>query len=40
MKLRRVHWLVIVLVAIPLAYLLIISVIPTDIIVGFHWHGW
>jgi hypothetical protein len=38
MKLKKAHWLIIVLVAIPLAYLIVISVMPTFIITGIHWH--
>jgi hypothetical protein len=40
MKLQRAHWLVIVLVAIPLAYLITISLMPTVIITGIHWYRW
>jgi hypothetical protein len=37
MKLKKTAWLAVVIVAIPIAYLLLISFIPEDKIVGFHW---
>jgi hypothetical protein len=37
MKFKKTAWLAVVIVAIPLAYLLLISFIPEDRIVGFHW---
>jgi len=37
MKFKKTAWLAVVIVAMPLAYLLLISFIPEDRIVGFHW---
>jgi hypothetical protein len=37
MKFKKTAWLAVVIVAIPLAYLVLISFIPEDKIVGFHW---
>jgi hypothetical protein len=37
MKFKKTTWLAVVIVAIPIAYLLLISFIPGDRIVGFHW---
>jgi hypothetical protein len=37
MKFKKKAWLAVVIVAIPLAYLLLISFIPEDRIAGFHW---
>jgi len=37
MKLKKIAWLAVVIVAIPIAYLLLISFIPNDMIGGFHW---
>jgi hypothetical protein len=37
MKFKRNAWLAVVVVSIPLLYLLVISFIPEDKMVGFHW---
>jgi hypothetical protein len=37
MKFKKTAWKAVVIVAIPLAYLLLISFIPEDRIVGFYW---
>ncbi len=37
MKLSKTGWIAVVIVAVPLAYFLLISFIPEDKIVGFHW---
>ena len=37
MRFKKKTWLAVVIVAIPLAYLLLISFIPEDRIAGFHW---
>jgi hypothetical protein len=37
MKLKTTIRLLVVMVAIPIAYLLLISFIPEDWMVGFHW---
>ena len=37
MRFKKKACLAVVIVAIPLAYLLLISFVPEDRIVGFHW---
>jgi hypothetical protein len=37
MKFKRKAWFAVAIVSIPLLYLLLISIIPEDKIVGFHW---
>jgi hypothetical protein len=37
MKFKRKTWLALAVVSLPLLYLLLISLIPENKIVGFHW---
>jgi hypothetical protein len=37
MKSKRRIWLIVLLIAIPLVYLLIINLVPTFLISGFRW---
>jgi ABC-type spermidine/putrescine transport system permease subunit II len=37
MNTKKVPWLVIAIFAVPLVYLLLMSLVPEDKIVGFHW---
>ena len=37
MRFKKTTWLAVVIIAITLAYLLFISLIPEDRIIGIHW---